>query len=256
MVWFYMFLPYDEDFYKNQQEGSKKSAQEIIPLVLELIHPKSVVDVGCGVGTWLSIFKHNGIKDILGVDGDYVNEIMLQIPKEYFLSFDLKNPLQIDRKFDLVVSLEVAEHLPPANADIFIDSLTRLGNVILFSASIPFQGGQNHINEQWPDYWINKFQDRKYVVIDCIRKSIWYNDNVDFWYAQNIFIFVHFDHLESYPLLKDKYMNTNNPISIVHPKRYLNAINQKDITLKVLLKAKIQKRIKRYKSFFSKKLHH
>lgn len=39
---------YTNDFYDWQQEGSKRSAREIIPLVVELIQPTSVIDVGCG----------------------------------------------------------------------------------------------------------------------------------------------------------------------------------------------------------------
>lgn len=102
----------------------------------------------------------------------------LEIPEERFLSFELNNPFRIDRQFDLVISLEVAEHLPKECAATFVDSLTRLGPVILFSAAIPFQGGTDHINEQWLDYWAKYFQEKGYVAIDCIRKRIWQNDKV------------------------------------------------------------------------------
>jgi len=213
---------YTKDYYRDIQEGSRQSAKEIVPLVLELIQPRSVIDVGCGVGTWLSVFKECGVKDITGVDGDYIDKKMLQIPQERFLSFDLREPLLMDRQFDLVVSLEVAEHLPGECAERFVDSLVRLGPVILFSAAIPFQGGQQHINEQWPDYWAKHFQQRRYVVIDCIREKIWQNPNVEMWYAQNILMFVRQDYLRSYPLLKKVVENTTTSrLSIVHPRKYL-----------------------------------
>ena len=96
----------------------------------------------------------------------------------------------MDREFDLVPSLEVAEHLPKPCAEEFVDSLTRLGSSILFSAAIPLQGGKHHLNEQWPAYWARYFQERGYVAIDCIRDKIWQDDNVEFWYARNILIFV------------------------------------------------------------------
>ena len=63
---------------------------------------------------------------------------------------DLAQPLQIDRRFDLALSLEVAEHLPPECGSEFVQTLTDLSSVILFSAAIPFQGGTDHLNEQWP----------------------------------------------------------------------------------------------------------
>ena len=121
---------YTEQFYQTHQDGARRSAREIVPLVLELIRPKSAIDVGCGVGTWLSVFRENGVEDICGVDGDYVNPQMLAIPAERFFPFDLTKPLSLGRQFDLVVSLEVAEHLPAEYATTFVRSLTRLGPVL------------------------------------------------------------------------------------------------------------------------------
>lgn len=213
---------YNKKFYEAIQEGAQQSAREIIPLILELIQPQSVVDVGCGSGTWLSVFQELGIKEYLGIDGAYVEKEILQIPQERFLSCDLTIPLKIDRAFDLVLSLEVAEHLDSEFADIFINSLTNLGPVVLFSAAIPYQGGTNHVNEQWPDYWVLYFQNHGYLVIDCLRKKIWDNEKVEPWYAQNMFFFVRQDCLERYPLLKRELKETNpSQIAIVHPKIYL-----------------------------------
>lgn len=217
--------PYTEDFYKNQREGSRRSAKEIIPLVVELLQPQSVIDVGCGVGTWLSVFTEFGVEDIFGVDNDYVDKKLLEIPEERFLPTDLKRPLRINRQFDLVMSLEVAEHLPGECAGTFVDSLTRLGPVVLFSAAIPFQGGTHHINEQWPEYWAQYFQDGGYAAIDWIRKEIWQNDNVEWWYAQNILMFTRLDYVETHPVLKRMFEGTTpSQLSIVHPKKYLEMI--------------------------------
>lgn len=220
-----MEQPYREQFYQNQRQGSRQSANEIIPLVLALIQPKSVIDVGCGVGAWLSVFKAYGVEEILGIDGDYVERNNLEIPEEQFLAHDLSQPIHMNRQFDLVVSLEVAEHLTRECAEIFINSLTSLGSVMLFSAAIPFQGGTHHVNEQWPDYWVNLFQKKQYTVIDPLRKRIWENDDVEWWYAQNILMFVKQDHLEHHVLLKREYENTNaTQLSLVHPRKYLETI--------------------------------
>lgn len=150
--------PYTGAFYKTHRDGSRRSARQIVPLVLELVQPKSVIDVGCGVGTSLSVFNQCGVEDFYGIDGDYVDRNILEIPEQRFFVSDLTEPIQLNRQFDLVVSLEVAEHLPDTCAEIFVDSLTKLGPVILFSAAIPHQGGTRHVNEQWPEYWARYFK--------------------------------------------------------------------------------------------------
>jgi SAM-dependent methyltransferase len=225
--------PYNQDFYEALPEYAQLSAKEVVPLVIELIDPKSVIDVGCGLGTWLAVFQEHGIEDFLGVDGYYIDRKMLQIPEEKFYQHDLEKPFQIDKQFDLVMSLEVAEHLPREYAETFVDSLVKLGAVILFSAAIPLQGGINHLNEQWPDYWTKYFNKKGYMVVDCIRKKIWQNEKVNFWYAQNILMFVRQDYLESHHLLKREFEQTITPqLSVVHPRMYLESHNLKTKTIK------------------------
>ena len=163
---------YSSRFFDNRQDGSLLSAREVVPLVLGMIKVKSVIDVGCGTGTWLSVFKDNQVYDFMGVDGDYLDKTSLLIPEDKFLSFDLREPLRLDREFDLVVSLEVAEHLPEKYAEGFVESLTRLGPVVMFSAAIPYQGGVNHVNEQWQDYWQKLFKKTDFVTADYLRPRI------------------------------------------------------------------------------------
>ena len=216
--------PYTQNFYQSIREGSRLSAQAVVPLVMELIPAKSLVDVGCGLGTWLSVFKEFGIEDYIGIDGDYVDTKMLEIESSKFVCFDLKQPLEIGRKFDLVVSLEVAEHLPVESAEIFIHSLTNLGNIVLFSAAIPFQGGLNHQNEQWLEYWGEIFAKYGYVAIDCLRRKIWNHEKVEAWYAQNLLIFAKGSCLAEYPLLEKEFHQGEHNLGMVHPKIYLSAI--------------------------------
>ena len=82
--------PYTEQFFKEIQSGSRNSAKKVVPKVLKLIQPTSIIDVGCGVGTWLLVFREHGVEDVLGVDGGWINKKMLQIEEEKFISFDLK----------------------------------------------------------------------------------------------------------------------------------------------------------------------
>ena len=223
---------YTEDFYQNVQEWAQRSAKEIVPLVFEFIRPQSVIDVGCGTGTWLSAFDEYGVKDFLGIDGDHVRKDMLQIPTERFLALDLTKPFHLDRQFDLVISLEVAEHLPRECAGTFIGSLTELAPVALFSAAIPFQGGTDHVNEQWPSYWAERFREKEYLAVDCLRERVWQNENVAWFYAQNMLIFVRSDFLENHPVLKKEFENTDvTRLAKVHPQNYLEKGRLADYSL-------------------------
>jgi SAM-dependent methyltransferase len=215
---------YGKGFSLGCQEGSLQSAREIVPIVMDLVQPQSIIDVGCGTGTWLRVFSELGVKDYLGVDGEYVDRSILLIPMDRFMAHDLKKPLHLKARFDMVVSLEVAEHLPVECAETFVNSLTKLAPVILFAAAVPRQAKHKwiHPNEQWPDYWVNKFKQKGFIVVDCMRRKIWQNDAIAWWYAQNILMFVKSDHLEAYPLLKMEREKTfESQISVVHP-RFFN----------------------------------
>lgn len=155
-----------------------------------MFHPGSVVDVGCGVGGWLSVFQRNGIKDVWGLDGDWVRTEQLRITPEKFHRIQLESPFRLDRGFDMAISLEVAEHLSENSALGFVQSLTRLAPLVVFSAALPMQGGTNHRNEQWPDFWASLFNRTGYQVFDVIRPRIWSLDDVCYWYRQNMLVFV------------------------------------------------------------------
>jgi len=214
------------------------SAKEVVPLIIDFVQPKSVIDFGCGVGTWLKVFIDHGIADVFGIDGGDIDPDMLHIPLANFKSCNLLDQDIVKRKFDLAISLEVAEHLPEEKAKSFIASLTNLSNVIAFSAAIPLQGGTEHINEQWQEYWENIFKENGFISIDCLRPIIWDNRNVVFCYRQNMFIYVKEEHIPDYPTLQSKLLCSNNSIkNIVHPEKLIKAIQSPQyhhIRLKVI----------------------
>ncbi len=204
---------YNEAFYRAQKDGSYRAAEVIVPIVLQYIQPRVVIDVGCGVAPWLAVWQKFGAQ-VLGVDGDYVDRKMLYINESNFQAMDLEQRIiNHGQKFDLAMTLEVAEHLTPARADTFVEDLTKLSDVILFSAAISFQGGVNHINEQMQSYWAEKFSRHGFVCIDCIRPKIWNNDLVAVWYRQNILLYVNADSLQNYPELKIFYLEHISPPS-------------------------------------------
>ena len=227
---------YDQAFFDSVVGGSRHSARQIIPLLLEWLQPGSVVDVGCGLGAWLSVFRELGIQDCLGVDGDYVDDRYLQIPANTFLAKDLAQPLQLERRFDLAISLEVAEHLPAKSASTFVQSLVDLADVVLFSAAVPLQAGTGHINEQWAGYWIELFRQWDYLAIDCLRPSLWCNEEIEPWYIQNSLLFMKSDRVEQYPhLLKFTSSNGHFPLNVVHPRIYQNSLGYYTEPLKAQL---------------------
>jgi SAM-dependent methyltransferase len=214
--------PYTKEFYESLRNGAMRSAEVIAPLVLKFVPAHSVIDVGCGEGDWLAAFQKAGVEDILGIDGEHVDQDHLQIPQRQFHVADLTKPLRIGRVFDLAVSLEVAEHLPADCAAIFVESLVRLAPAVLFSAAIPFQGGTHHVNEQWPDTWAGLFRERDYLAVDLVRKRVWKDESVDWWYAQNTMLFVHPHLLETNSALRTEFEQTNpDQLSLVHPRKYV-----------------------------------
>ncbi len=186
---------YDSAFYALNLRAALGSAREVLPRLREHFTIRSVLDVGCGSGAWLAVWQELGA-EILGLDGDYVLTASLAIPAERFVAHDLRRPIDLGRSFDLVECLEVAEHLPPAQAAGLIDSLTRHGELVLFSAAPPGQGGVLHVNERPYEYWRGLFAERGYSAIDLLRPRLAGLAQVRPWYRYNTFLYAHRSRLD------------------------------------------------------------
>ncbi|HEX6660794.1 MAG TPA: methyltransferase domain-containing protein [Sphingomicrobium sp.] len=180
---------YSTDFYDYIDAGSRTSAGVVAGLILGEIEVKSLLDVGSGHGAWAAEWMKSGVKDVVAIDGDYVARDQLAIPPEQFVAHDLATPLDLGRKFDLVQSLEVAEHLPANCAAGFVDNLVRHGDIVLFSAAVPHQGGEHHVNEQPPEYWRKLFAERGYLPFDWLRPRLADQRQVKPWYRFNSVIY-------------------------------------------------------------------
>jgi SAM-dependent methyltransferase len=211
-------VAYRRRFFEQLDPFSTDSARVVLPLIVPLLSPRSAIDLGCGTGGWLEVLREFGIEDVLGVDGDYVDRDQLRIPVERFMPANLALPLGLDRRFDLVICIEVGEHLPATSAATLVQTITELGTVVLFSAAIPFQGGVGHVNEQWPDYWRDLFAAQGFLLIDWLRRKVWDHPQVQPFVAQNLFLYATEEGLAQHPALRGESGSTTGlPLRLVHP---------------------------------------
>ena len=189
-------LTYDDLFFDYISLGSRRSAAVVAPWILKMYPAQSLCDIGSGRGAWLVEWERAGIKNYLGVDGDYVSVDNLMIPADRFVTRDLTKPFDLGRAFDLVTSLEVGEHIVPEATDTYVDNLCRHSDAILFSAATPGQGGTFHVNEQHPDFWRKRFGARGYRAFDLVRPKVTGQKQVEPWYRYNTLFFVRGQALE------------------------------------------------------------
>lgn len=233
-------LFYSAGYYGGISSVSKRSAEAMLPMIFEAIQPKSWIEIGSGTGSWTKTAIELGIPDCTAVDGPWVKDTELLIPKDKFIKHDLTRPLNLDRRFDLALSLEVAEHLDEKFADTIVQTLVSHADAVVFGAAIPMQGGTHHVNEQWPSYWISKFADRGYECFDLVRASCWDDERIAPFYIQNTFLF---NKVGSNPPLESKLRATISDIysrscnlPFVHPRQYLGIASMEAISARLMLR--------------------
>lgn len=182
-------MAYDDTFMAYTSSMNEKSARIITSLLYDHFKPSSVIDFGCAQGGWLKAWQDNGVADLQGLDGDYVNVDKLLIDKDFFKAVDISKPINLNKKFDIAQCIEVAEHLPQSSAATLVESLTRHAPLVIFSAAPPGQGGRGHLNEQPYAYWRDLFAQHHFLMLDWIRPKLLGNYKVQPWYRYNIFIF-------------------------------------------------------------------
>ena len=185
---------YNSDYYEKYVEGpAVRSAERIATTIVKSFNVTCVIDVGCGTGALLEALRNRGCY-VFGLEYSkaalsYCYSRRLNVDR-----FDLeKNVYADNRTFDVAISLEVAEHLPEIASDRYVDLLTFLSRVIIFTAAPPGQGGPGHINEQPPLYWITKFQNRGFKHDEDLSQR-WSESwkaagDVESWYHKNLMIF-------------------------------------------------------------------
>lgn len=215
---------YENEMFSSRFSETIFSAEKILGTLIDHYGPfRSAVDVGCGTGTFLSVLTRLGTERVLGVDGDWVDRNFLDIDASDFIQHNLETDLEINEKFDLAICLEVAEHLSDDIADSLIASLTRMSDLVLFSAAIPGQGGNGHINERWQSYWARKFKKNGFESFDIIRPTLWSSADVLYWYRQNTIVYRRSEETETVT------RTANQILDIVHPEAFARSLRKSTI---------------------------
>lgn len=206
-------MSYHADFYRELSGYSRSSAKVLVPKLVAKYSPKSIVDFGCGSGEFLVEFEKNNVSEILGLDGSW---LPAHSRGRWFQEAELENYVELPIKYDMALCLEVAEHLPIGVAKILINSLTSASDLIVFSAAIPGQGGTNHVNEQYPEYWADLFFQYGFELDWDPRIEIWREKNVAPWYRQNLLVYKR----GNSPRVTPKY-----PAQLWHPEIFPELLN-------------------------------
>lgn len=219
---------YGHDFYADRHRKTADAARNILAIVASALPPiDAAIDFGCGVGTWLSVLRERGAGDVLGLDGPWVERALLQIPPDRFQEANFEQPIALQRRYDLAITLEVAEHVSPPLAGRFVDTLTAASDFVLFSAAVPHQGGVGHVNEQWPDYWAALFSERGYEPLDFVRRRIWGDDTIPYWYRQNLLVFARRERLGDVHIDGNDSRGSGSRVNaLIHPELYLAKVEE------------------------------
>lgn len=210
---------YKGSFYQERKAKTVYAAELMLTMLIEHHQINSMIDFGCGVGTWLDVAGKLGIKERRGYEGEWAKSLFTN--RDLDVRFqNLEEPVKVEEKFDLCISLEVAEHLSPAAGYALVRSMCSASSLVMFGAAVPGQGGVGHVNEQPQSYWSGIFKEFGFSPVDFMRPKIWDDPKIPFWYRQNTLLYT------SDERLKVKLSNLSSPlIDVIHPKAYNLALS-------------------------------
>jgi hypothetical protein len=232
--------PYTQARHDHYASRTNDSARRILPYLIDLFRPTSMLDLGAGFGNWSVEAMRLGLQPVISVDGQWtIDQGGLLVPRETFVVHDLAQPIDLKQRFDLVLSLETGEHIAPDAAGTFADSMVRHGDLVVFSAAIPWQGGFNHLNEAWPSYWIALLKTRNFRCFDLVRPQFWDDAEIPYFYRQNTLVFVNRQRADLIDLAERRVAQlalTRDPLDLVHPTIFEHArAAQPQLTLRKVL---------------------
>jgi len=223
---------YDPHYHDDKAAASRHAADVILPIVFSVVAVESVVDVGCGYGNWLAAARALGVTDLTGIEGPWAaawrDRDVLATEFDLVLA-DLEAPLRVERTYDLVICIEVVEHLTARRAPGFVADLCAAGETVLLGAAIPGQRGPNHVHERWLSQWAADFAQHGYEPIDCIRPRIWGDPSLWTHHRQNPVLFVA-EHRGSDARARAHALPEPGPdaLDVVHPDFLLRTLREEE----------------------------
>jgi SAM-dependent methyltransferase len=182
---------YDVEYFAGIAYGMAASADVLAESIVDAFRPAAVADVGCGPGLLLAALRDRGAS---GVGFDHAEAALARCQAQGLDArpIDLIAADELPVRADVVISTEVAEHLPTTAAARFVGLLCRAAPVVVFTAAVPGQGGTEHLNEQPNEYWIDLFNRRGFRhrtdLTERWRRE-WAAAGVHPWYARNVMVF-------------------------------------------------------------------
>ena len=182
---------YDRAYYERSAGAKRVTMQHIARSIVRDTSPGTLIDVGCGGGFLLSALAERGVT-CFGLEYSQAGIELCRSAGLDVRQFDLEHDSFDGGSFDLVVSMEVAEHLPASVADRFVDLLTGVAPVVVFTAARPGQVGTDHVNEQPREYWIERFAARGFAPDEALAaawQGEWERLGVIECYRDNLMVF-------------------------------------------------------------------
>jgi hypothetical protein len=190
------------------REGAKQSAAAVLPIVFaHLGTPAAILDVGTGEGHWREEALGLGVRNAYGVDVELLTNTTGRWDAEEGEPLAMFNG---DERWPLALCLEMAEHVSPVAGGHLVRELCRVSEAVLWSAAIPGQGGDGHVNEQWPDYWTDCFNEHDWILTDPYRERIWQESGIEPWYRQN--------------LLLARPLGSSDPVGVPRPRALVDPV--------------------------------
>ena len=157
---------------------------------------RSVADFGCGIGSYLRGAMLAGLDPhcLWGCDGnvDFSARFMHPLVFSCVEKHDLTMPLKITKR-DVALCVEVVEHLPESAGETLCTTVANAtGRVLIWSAAVPGQGGEGHINEQPSEHWERKFWGRGLRVSEhesIALREAWKDLGAEWWIYRNVRVF-------------------------------------------------------------------
>lgn len=186
---------YSNEYYERHFVKYRSWEVEIGKYIYSILNPSSVLDLGCGVGSYLEGFYFAGCRDLMGIELNY------ELAKQYFVEEikpdircgDVTKDLSINRMFDCVISFEVGEHISPEGTIFFVDNLTcYCKKYIIFTAAPPGQRGTNHINLMHRSVWIDMIKNRGFLYMGKMveqYKKEWKRFGTEKYILNNLMVF-------------------------------------------------------------------